>query len=161
MSRARGLPRVEFTGTAPQSTYGGATGANRGTTSPSERPAGTTSPRPHRAGSGAQVGEHRAHAPVFEQILLEAQLAEDVPHVRLHRLAADDETLGYRLVRVALGHQRQHVPLSAREVVEGTPGAGVFMSLATTSGSRTVSPDATRLSAPPSSSMSATRSFRR
>ena len=71
----------------------------------------------------AQVGEHREHAPVLGGRGPQAELGEDPAHVFLHGGIGHDELLGDAGVRLALGHRREHLPLTRRELVEWTAGA--------------------------------------
>ena len=66
----------------------------------------------------AQRREHRQHAAVVVGRLLEAELVEDLPDVRLDRLRAEEERLADRPVRPPLGHQAEHLALAVGQLVE-------------------------------------------
>ena len=55
--------------------------------------------------------------------LLQAELREDARDVRLDGLVADDQCRGDRTAGATLGHERQHLPLPGRQVVEWVPFA--------------------------------------
>src|SRR4051812_29218630 len=69
-----------------------------------------TAAPPTRAGSqiGLQVGQHGEDATVVVVPGRQAELVEDRAHVLLDRGVRDGQALADRLVRAALGDQRQH-----------------------------------------------------
>src|SRR5829696_6994987 len=76
------------------------------------------SPHRRRGGLAAQVGENCEHAPVVFRRRREPQLPEDARHVLLDRTERDHETLGDRLVRLALRHQLEHLTLAWCQILE-------------------------------------------
>ena len=67
--------------------------------------------------SGAEKGQHRENAPVVVARLLDTELHEDVFHVRLDCLRAQEEALADALVGTALGYQRKHLALALGQLV--------------------------------------------
>src|SRR2546425_529227 len=65
-----------------------------------------------------QVREHGEYAAVVVAALADAELEEDVAHVRLDGLRAEEELLADALVRVSLCDQREHLALALRQLVE-------------------------------------------
>jgi hypothetical protein len=53
----------------------------------------------------SQVGEHRENAAVIVGRLLQSELPEDLPHVRLDRLGTEEQRLADGPVRAPLGHE--------------------------------------------------------
>ena len=68
--------------------------------------------------SAAQVREHGEHAPVVLDRRREVELGEDRGDVLLDRALGDDQRLGDRRVRAALGHQAEHLALARGQRVE-------------------------------------------
>jgi hypothetical protein len=66
----------------------------------------------------SQVGEHRKNAAVVVGRLLQLELPEDLSHVRLDRLWAQEQRLADRSVRTPLGHERQHLAFALCQLVE-------------------------------------------
>src|SRR5947207_8598891 len=65
--------------------------------------------------SAAQELQDREHAPVVGARLGQFELLEDLVHVALDRLDADDELLRDPRVRVALGDEAEHLALACTE----------------------------------------------
>src|SRR6188472_1073854 len=77
--------------------------------------------KPHamrNAWLGAQEREDREHPAVVVGRGRQAELREDARHVLLHGAKGDEEALGDRLVRAALGHQLEYLPLARGELLE-------------------------------------------
>src|SRR3954452_10234774 len=70
--------------------------------------------------SGAEKSQYREHAPMVVARLFDPELHEDVFHVGLDRLRAQEEALADALVGTALGHQREHLALALGQLVEST-----------------------------------------
>src|SRR4051812_46701135 len=69
----------------------------------------------HPSGIGPQVSEHREDAAVVVLTRWETELVEDRAHALLHGALADGEPFADRLVRAALGDQREHLTLARRQ----------------------------------------------
>ena len=67
-----------------------------------------------RGESGAQVGEHREHAAVVVWVGGSPSFPKMRRDVLLDGALGDDELLGDRVVRAALGHQPEHLALARR-----------------------------------------------
>src|SRR5690242_6209904 len=101
---------VEAMGMGPASARGGGAAIGRAGQRCGDRP---------RAGASAvEVAQHREYAAMVLAGLLQPQLVEDARDVPLDRRRGDDERVGDPAVRAALGHQRDDVPFTWREVVE-------------------------------------------
>ena len=107
------------------------------------------------ASSAAEVGQDGEHPPVIVGRRQQLELREDVGDVRLDRLRREEQAVADRLVRAALGHQRQHLALALASGRRAAPRARRRpTSWATTSGSMTEPPRAIRRIASAKSSRS-------
>ena len=91
----------------------------------------------------------------------EVELDEDARHVLLDRAWRDEEPVGDRLVRAALGHELEHLALARSQERERVVPATSAEELGHDRGVESGPPSATRRTADANSSTSATRSFRR
>ena len=91
----------------------------------------------------------------------EPELPEDARHVLLHRRLADDQSLGYAEVRLPLGHRGEDASSRGLRLSSAFPGAGRPIIRRTTSESRAVPPEATRVMASVNVATSPTRSLSR
>src|SRR5580704_2074264 len=69
-----------------------------------------------RRGAGPQIREDGEHAPVILVGGGEVELHEDVADVRVDRLLGEDELLRDRVVRLALGDQREDLAFTVAEL---------------------------------------------
>src|SRR4051794_40246760 len=71
----------------------------------------------------AQEREHGEDASVIVSRGGQIELLEDAAHVLFDGVLGDDELFGDALVRASLGHQREHLALTRRELVEWSGSA--------------------------------------
>ena len=63
-----------------------------------------------------QIGQHGENPAMLFVVWRQHQLGENVADVLLHRAVTDHEGVGDVRVGAALGHQREHLPLTHRQL---------------------------------------------
>jgi hypothetical protein len=106
-----------------------------------------------------KIGEHSEHAAVVIWALWQLKFGEDAPHVSLNGAIAEAQPFADGLIGAALGHQGEHVSLTAAQPVQRVVEALVLQKLLNHQGSTTEPPEAITRTASTSSSRSDMRSF--